>query len=68
MWRQSAQGPAPVLLDGIRRVKLWDVIIRVDCDQDVGYKRLEEEREEGGGGGSLLQFTWHFPIKQNHLK
>lgn len=64
--RQCAQGPAPVLLDGLRRVKLWDVIIRVDCNQDVGYKCLEGEREGGGRGGGkgLLQFARHSPFKE----
>lgn len=44
--RQRAQRAAPVLLDGLRQVKLWNVIIRVDSDQDVGYKRLEEEKKK----------------------
>lgn len=60
---QCAQGPAPVLLDGLRRVKLWDVIIRVDCDQDVGYKCLEGEREGGGGGKGLLHLKKKKKIK-----
>lgn len=44
--RQRAQRPAVILLDGLRRVKLWDVIVRVHCDQDVGYKRLAEEKKK----------------------
>lgn len=44
--RQRSQRPAPVLLDGLRRVKLWDVIVRVYRDQDVGYKRLNEEKKK----------------------
>ena len=44
--RQRAQGPASVLLDGVRRVKLWDVIVRVHGNQDVGYKCLEEEKKD----------------------
>ena len=43
---QRAQRPAVILLDGLRRVKLWDVIVRVHSDQDVGYKRLEEEEQQ----------------------
>lgn len=42
--RQRAQRPAVVLLDGLLRVELWDVIVGVDGDQDVGYERLKERR------------------------
>lgn len=44
-WQRS-QRPALVLLDGLRRVKLWDVIVRIHGNQDVGYKRLGEEEEK----------------------
>lgn len=48
--RQRSQRPALVLLDSLRRVKLWDVIVRVHGDQDVGYKCLvvEKKKEDEG--------------------
>ncbi len=52
--RQRAQRSAPVLLDGVGRVKLWDVKVRVHCDQDVGYKCLDEEEEMKKGNTSQL--------------
>lgn len=54
VWRQRAQRPALVLLDGLWRVKLWDVIVRVDCDQDVGYKRLTEEKKRRKRNSTLI--------------
>lgn len=49
MRRQRPQRPAAVLADGLWGVKLWEVIVRVHCYQDVGYERLPEEGEEEQG-------------------
>lgn len=43
--RQRSQRPALVLLDGLWRVKLRDVIVRIHGNKDVGYKSLGEEGE-----------------------
>ena len=41
--RQGAQGPPMVLFNGLWSVELWEVNIRVHCNQDIGYKRLGEK-------------------------
>ena len=51
VWGQRAEGAAPVLLDGLWRVQLREVIVGVHCYQDVGYKRLvggENNRKNNG--------------------
>lgn len=64
--RQRAQRAAAVLLDALWRVKLGDVIIGVDSNQDVGDKRLQEkfkseletrEKQAGSRQGSSFTLT-----------
>lgn len=55
MRRQRSQRPALVLLDSLRRVKLWDVIVWIHGNQDVCNKCLGEEEKKKKMEGKFTQ-------------